>query len=371
MKILLLTDINSPHSRKWAVSLCEAGFEIGIFSFSTPNSRWFEKHHIHVFFPVPFLTKVARRGHLQKIAYLLSVPSLLRTIHAFKPDILHAHYVSSYGIVGALSGFHPYFVSFWGSDIMLFPNEFIFGKQLIRFVLKRADSILSTSYGMVPLINKYSGKKVMVIPFGIDLTIFRPINPPIPSFRSEIVIGTVKSLEEVYGIDKLIMAFKLVSEKAPHKKLKLLIIGGGSKEAEYKELVRSLDVEKQTNFTGPVDFADVPYWHNQIDIFVSLSRSESFGVAVLEASASERPVVVSDAIGFKEIVENEKTGLIIPSGDPTLASEALFRLINHPDLCRSFGKNGRKYVKNVYNWSHSLSQILMIYTSNDFKKKNR
>ena len=117
MRILLLADINSSHTRRWAEGLAGKGFSIAIWSTSLPVSDWFSSSGIH-FFQGP-----VRNGWMGKFNYFFSHKSAKKAILAFRPHLVHAHYASSYGMIGRKTNFHPFFISVWGSDLFEFPNK--------------------------------------------------------------------------------------------------------------------------------------------------------------------------------------------------------------------------------------------------------
>src|SRR5699024_486512 len=149
-----------------------------------------------------------------------------------------------------------------------------------------------------------------------------------------IVIGTVKKLEHVYGIDILIKttAF-LISYLREHghddlaKRVRLQIVGKGPQLKELKDLTKEYQSESITEFIGTDPNEEVHNYLNQIDVFTAFSRSESFGVAVLEASACEIPVVVSNVGGLPEIVQNGETGFSIPLEHMDEIVEKLAKLV--------------------------------------------
>ena len=145
MRILLLTDSNSSHSRKWALGLAARGISIGVFSISSPAEDWYSASGIDMFVPLKFKQGVFSSGLFQKMRYLRLVGHLQKVIRTFKPDLIHAHYASSYGLLGALSRFHPLVTSVWGSDVYDFPKVSVFHKAVLKFNLKRCDQVLSTS----------------------------------------------------------------------------------------------------------------------------------------------------------------------------------------------------------------------------------
>jgi glycosyltransferase involved in cell wall biosynthesis len=298
-------------------------------------------------------------GDLSKISILLSLPKLKRAIKNFKPDIIHAHYATSYGLLGALSGFKPLIISVWGSDVYRFPNISILHKLLIKFNLFRATEILSTSNAMATEVKKYTNKKIEITPFGVDIDLFKKKLKP---QNNTFIIGNVKTLSKNYGIDVLIESFKIVVEKNPGLKLKLQIIGEGSDKEKLKVLSKNLGIDEKVDFLGKIENSLLPDYYNNFDIAVSLSHSESFGVVAIEAMACECPVVVSNADGFTEVVENNKTGFIVPKNNAQAAATTIQKYIDNKELIGKFGKNGRKRVEKYYNWNDNVIKMIEIYS---------
>lgn len=364
MKLLLLADINSSHTQKWVRSLSKNGVEVAVFTLSTHTGNMRKEHDVGVYSMGIDSQEIKREtGSLTKLKYVQALPKLKRIINEVKPDILHAHYASSYGILGALTGFHPYIVSVWGADVFDFPNKSFLHKKLLEFSLRKADKVLSTSHVMAKETKKYTNKKIEITPFGIALEQFRPMKGTTLFNENDIVIGTVKSLEDKYGIDCLIGAFKSLVEEYPRLPLKLLIVGGGSRASALKQLAIDYSINHRVIFTGYVDHGDIPMYHNMLSVFAALSiaDSESFGVAVIEASACEKPVVVSNVGGLPEVVEDGVTGIVVPPRNIKKAAEALKKLIFNEELRSVMGKAGRERVKNLYDWHENVSQMMNIY----------
>jgi glycosyltransferase involved in cell wall biosynthesis len=100
---------------------------------------------------------------------------------------------------------------------------------------------------------------------------------------------------------------------------------------------------------------------HRMDIFVALSREESFGVAAIEAAACEKPVVVSDAEGLAEVTRHEETGLIVPRDHAAAAADALTRLVRDEALRTRLGRAGRARVLQHYTWDRSLDRMIEVY----------
>ncbi|MES2592723.1 MAG: glycosyltransferase [Bacteroidota bacterium] len=362
MRILLLSDINSAHTQKWATALAEKGLDIAIFSMSQPDNDWFSKFGIRSINSLGINKKKLNGRLLYKLSYIMLLPNLRSAIAEFKPEIIHSHYASSYGLLGALSGFHPFIISAWGSDVMEFPHKNLLNKKILKYNLKKSDYIFATSDAIVKAIAGLSNKTIKKIPFGIDTSYFIPTKIAELTFPLEcIVIGTVKSLEEIYGIDLLIKAFKKVNDNNKNQLLKLLIVGSGSKTQEYNALVKELQIADNVLFTGKVEYSKVVNYHNMIDIFVNVSRSESFGVSVLEASSCGKPVIVSNTGGLPEVVVNGKTGFLVESQNIDAIANAIEKLIGDEKLRSRMGENGRIFVQEHFDFRENVNDTLTIY----------
>ena len=216
---------------------------------------------------------------------------------------------------------------------------------------------------MASEVKKYSTKTVEITPFGVDLDKFKPSLSQSLFKDEDIVIGTIKSLEDKYGVDLLIRSFKNVKDKYRDLSLKLLIVGTGSKENQLKKLVESLGINNDTIFTGFIDHEKIPQYHNMLDIalFLSVEKSESFGVSVIESCACEKPVIVSNIGGLPEVVEDNVTGIIVEPKNIEKISQAIEKLLINKELRMQLGKNGRERVAKFYNWEDNVKQMDYLY----------
>lgn len=363
MKLLLLSDSNSPHTIRWAKSLCSLDIEVGIFSIHTPNPELYADSPKIKIFSVDISRNIQNQNEtsFSKLVYFKSISAINKILNDFKPNILHAHYASSYGFLGALTGFHPFFISVWGSDVFGFPNYSIIHKKVIKYSLGKADKVFSTSRIMEIETRKFTNREIVTIPFGIDTERFKPKNVKRNFDQDAIVIGTIKTLEERYGIKYLIEAFAKVKNLIPDKNLKLFIVGQGTLKTSLENLALKLGIYIHTVFPGYIKHDVVQDYHNMIDIFCAVSLSESFGVAVLESSACGKPVIVSNVGGLPEVVDNAKTGFIVESKNIDQLAEAMIKLIKNQNLRTEMGSNGREKVINEYEWNSCVKKMINEY----------
>lgn len=358
MKVLILSDANSIHTKRWVKALAKKGIEIVLFSLSPNMSDFYDDID-----GVKIIANVhkARSSFLSKLSYLRVIPKLRKVIKDIKPDIIHAHYASSYGLLGSLVKTDiPYIVSVWGSDVYDFPNITPFGKQIIKYNLRKADYILSTSHVMAKETKKYTDKDIAVTPFGVDIELFKPL--PTDS-NDEFVIGNVKTLRPKYGIDVLIKAAEIVIKNNPDKKIRLDIYGEGPQKDELIQLSITLGIQEKVNFKGFVQNDKLPEIYNSVSVSVSVSNSESFGVVAVEAMACGCPVITSDADGFTEVVDDGVTGFIVPKRDIEATARAIQKFIDNPALREKMGGEGRKRVIRFYDWEKNVDKMMSIYNT--------
>ena len=356
MKILILSDAQSIHTKRWVKALAEKDIEIILFSLTSCKDESYE-YFQNV--KIECASHQTNGSFFSKLNYLKAVPRLKKLIEEIHPDIVHAHYASSYGLLGALAKTNiPYIISVWGSDVYDFPNITPFGKQVIRYNLKKADYILSTSHVMAEETRKYTDKPITVTPFGVDTALFRPITVP---ESDEFVIGNVKTLRPKYGIDVLIRAADIVIKNNPDKKIRLEIYGEGPQKDELVQLTESLGIKDKVTFMGFIQNDQLPIIYNSVSVSVSVSDSESFGVVAVEAMSCGCPVVTSDADGFTEVVKNGETGFIVPKRNPEATANAIQKIVDNASLRDSMGKAGRERVKSLYDWEDNVNTMVSIY----------
>lgn len=356
----MLGDGGSSHIQKWVSGLCAQQVEVGLFSLHQFDADIYK--HLEACSILNNPPSRAARSLFSKLSYLKHTKAIRRQLDAYKPDILHAHYATSYGLLAGKTHFRPLIISAWGSDVYDFPKSSVLHKRMLKNVLSKADLICSTSYCMREETAKYTRKKIEVVPFGVDTEVFKPVENSLAG-KDEIVIGTIKSLEKKYGVDLLIKAFAEAVAQNPGKKLKLLIVGDGSKRTEYQKLVNALGMAERVTFTGRVGHSEVVKYHQRIDIFVSLSilDSESFGVSLVEAMSCGKPVIASDVAGFREVLGEAKCGILVPKHNHQEAAAAITGYIRRPAQALRYGQNARKRVKEHYDWEQNLRQMVAIY----------
>ncbi len=362
MKIVLLSAASSIHTQRWANGLARLGLDIHLVSQQPLQGELDSKVQLHIY------------PNLGVFGYFSMASSVRKLIGQINPDIVNAHYASAYGTTAHLVNFRPWLLSVWGSDVYDFPYKSSIHRWGLVSNLKAADAVASTSHCMAAQTRRLVPQlgDVAITPFGVDCDRFSPVPSQLSLMNTQepnrpIVIGTVKTLAHKYGIDVLIKAFALSRRTLAEtdadlaQRLRLRIVGGGPDEATLKDLAQQQQISDAVVFVGNVSHTQVSDELRLLDIFVALSREESFGVAAIEAGAIGLPVVVSDVGGLSEVVLQEQTGLVVPKDDPNAAADALVKLILSPALRDQLGRAGRAHVVGNYSWEASLHIMLGVY----------
>src|SRR5580693_601820 len=98
MRVLFLADINSAHTIKWATALSKRGLTIAIFSITQATNDWYKEYDIVLLNSFSSSKNDLQGSSLSKVSYIKLVPKLKESIFQFKPDLIHAHYATSYGL---------------------------------------------------------------------------------------------------------------------------------------------------------------------------------------------------------------------------------------------------------------------------------
>lgn len=358
MRLCLLSGASTIHTIRWANGLCAAGVEVHLISQHPLIDRLDPNVHLHIF------------PHRGTIGYFTMVPELKRILNNIQPDLINAHYASGYATAARLTGFHPWLLNVWGSDVYDVPNKSIFHRWWIIKNLMAADQVASTSQCMAEQIRSICPvlKRIHITPFGVDVDCFAAAaNTQAKSYNKDsIVIGTIKTLSPKYGVDTLLRAFSVLRARlrsnAPElaDRLRLRIVGDGPDHNKLVNLAKAYGISEISKFVGRVPYKDIPREFAKLDIFVALSRydSESFGVAVIEAGAAGKPVVVSSVGGLPEVVMDNETGFIVPPDNHEAAADALERLVNDESLRQKMGKAGYHHVARKYGWKYSIETMI-------------
>lgn len=321
---------------------------------------------------------VLRMKSLTRIYGAPIVPELPINLAMIDADILHGNFPNPY------SASMVAFASLWRRipAVLTWHNDLPPVTRAASVLVNLHDSLVLPGY-MVgyrriiattevyaqssPILRKYR-HKVVVIPNGVDCARFSPKKNGqkirerfgIGSSKLVLFVGALTRWHRYKGLDVLIKAFRPVMLQC--KDARLLVVGDGELRQFYQKLARRLDFYNEILFVGDVPDEELPQFYAASDVCVlpSLDRSEGFGLTLLEANASGKPVVASNVGGVASLIRDQVNGLLVPAGDHAKLSQALLRLLLNDRLRESMAENARMSAES-YDWRIVLKKTLEVY----------
>lgn len=234
---------------------------------------------------------------------------------------------------------------------------------LSKIVGNMCDVVVAPTDKVAKELKKYGVKKeVITVPTGLDLTHF--LNVEKGFLRSRLGISTstnillyVGRLEKEKSIDFLVKSLPLIKQKCPDTVL--VIVGAGSEKTPLIQLAKKLQVDKSVYFFGQVSQDDIQKVYADADVFTFSSRSETQGLVVLEAMASNLPVVCVEDGVFSSILQQGKNGFITKKS-PHQFSEAVVKILKKPELAHELAQEARKLVQS-YSIETTALQLEKLY----------
>jgi glycosyltransferase involved in cell wall biosynthesis len=265
-------------------------------------------------------------------------------------DLVHTHLVHAdvYGALGAQR-----LVSTKHNDDPFRAGAFRFVE---RALARRAAKVIAITDALARFQVERVGlpaDKVAVIHYGLDeLPAAWGSNPAdhVPSDAR--VLLAVCRLEPQKGLDVAVRA--LPDIRASHPTAELVVLGEGPQRSELEQLASSLQVP--VHLLGRVP--DVAAWLRRADLLVHPARWEGFGLALLEAMLSSKPVVATNVSSIPEIVADGETGLLVPPDDAAALAAAVNRVLGDPG---SYGEQGRKRAQSQFSVARMTDRTLALY----------
>jgi len=351
-----------------AVEMANRGHKISIFTTSKDRENLVEKHGN---------LKIYRYKKSFKVGNAQMPLSLLYS--SFKDinlDIVHVHLGN---LPAPLKGYwyakkrnKPFIITYHEDYIGGFGSLarrvgcFIFNHYFADKLLSFADHILTPSQYYISqskFLKKYKNK-VKNIPNGINLEKFHihyskeesrnRLNLP-PNKELILFVGSLTPRKSPHI---LLTAMEKVVKSNPNSML--LIVGDGSMKNKLHGMVSKLDIKHKVRFTGAVDENTKLLYYKSSDLFVLPSISEGFGIVLLEASAFNLPLIVSNLEVFKTIVESGRNGMFCKTGDADDLAKNIQLLLNNKNVIKKMGRYAKEKVKE-FDWKKIANETEKVY----------
>lgn len=368
-------------TRTLAERLARSGHDIAVIGYASHVSGAAEcvENGVRVMrLPWPRSDRALRLGGLRIDSSVVAVRKALseqtaRFAAAFRPDLVESHDWS-----GPLwmAPWRPWVVRLHGASSIL--KSLATGKapRLMRFLERRnvrlADAVVSPSRFMGATTMRLLGlprKSFTTLPHGVDIRRFCP-GAKARRANEVLIVGTIKKQK---GIHELFRAIPRILEALPRTNFTLAgrYAENPADPCSRESLLRSLgshlcrdsenSFKQRVRFLGPVSQQDLPHLYRRATIAVFPSHREAFGLACAEAMSCGTPVAVANSGAAGELVDNERSGLLVePCNSEALAS-AVVRLLGDSVLRRRIGAAARSRIAASFNLDDVAVRNVVFY----------
>lgn len=288
-------------------------------------------------------------------------------------DIIHSHLTYPTGQAGTIVKKlrdKPHIITVQGGDLLDY-KEFTgkFGgiiRPLISWSLRNCDIVHSVSNYCSNEAEKLGAKKTIIIPNGVYLEDFKPIDEIDKKklrekygYNKKIIIS-VSRLTPKNGMDVLIRACHRLRNKHD---LVLLIIGDGPQREELTILIKDLDMEETVKLMGFIPHEDVPKIMNIADIFVRPSLQEGFGISFIEAMSCRLAIIGTNVGGIPDIIQSEKNGFLVEPDNIDDLAKKIDIFLSEDKLRQEFADAGYQTVKDKFEWNIIFKEMDNLYNN--------
>jgi glycosyltransferase involved in cell wall biosynthesis len=355
LKICFVANGESVHTRKWVKYFADGGYDVHLVTFDkTEEIKG---------------VKVRKLRYFSRFAYPLRILNVIKTVNEIDPDIVHAHYISHYGMYGALVGFRPFVVTAWGSDILVDPRRSLIREYFAKYVLTRASLVTVDSQSLIRHVMDFGvcQERIKLICHGVDWKFF---GPPVEKTElrddldipvsSHVVIST-RSLEPIYDVETLVKAIPIVLRS--NADARFIIVGKGSLKNKLEVMVSNLGVSSNVEFVGQVSQTEVSRLLGLSDVYVSTSLSDTTSVSLLEAMACGLPVVVTELEGNIEWIKEGVNGFLFSKSDSKMLADRITYLLSDENIRKRFGAANRKIVLERADYEKEMKKMEDLYNN--------
>ena len=305
------------------------------------------------------------------------LPEFLDHVNEFKEeegleyDVVHSHYWLSSWVGRELSQAigAPHVVTFHTLGLIKMQSragevEPVERPLVEGEVMASADRIIAfSSHERDAMARLYAAdpKKVSLVPCGVDLSVFRPLDQESVRARlglnGEKILLYVGRIEPLKGLDLLV---ETAAQMDTGESVRMMVVGAdanGDRELDrVKELAKDRDLEDQIDFVGQVDHTELPLYYNAADVCVVPSYYESFGLVALESMACGTPVVATRVGGLSTIIDHGSTGYLKSWRCPEAFANSLEMIISSDSLQQSMGEAARKRAEGM-GWDNVAAMM--------------
>lgn len=346
-RILYVADAASIHTRRWAEHYRDRGLDVHVASFSAATIPGVQLHELPT-------------AGLGRVGYFLAIPVLQQIVRRLRPDVVHAHYLTSYGFLAALAGLRPLIVTAWGSDALIAPRKSRLLRYFASYAVRHADVVTTLADHMnAPVADLgVSLEKITSTPFGVDTQFFR-LSPFGTIDHQPLTLICTRNFDLVYDIGTLIRALAQVF--SGRRQLVVNLVGDGPLRESLETLVRELELESHINFHGQVEHKVLAGLLAHADIFVTPALSDGNNVSLNEAMACGCFPIATNIPANAQWITDGQNGYLYPTGDVAALAHAIGMAMDKKELRLSARTANRAIVETRVDWRTCVKRMDDIY----------
>jgi N-acetyl-alpha-D-glucosaminyl L-malate synthase BshA len=344
------------------IALAKGGDEVHFISYALPSrlNILHERVHFHevTVTPYPLFDPYP--------PYTLALATKMAEVAVYeKLDVVHVHYAIPHAISAHLAkqilGGHPPFITtLHGTDITLVGKDSSY-LPITKFGIEVSDGVTAVSQWLKQetTTNFFTEKAIEVIPNFVDPARFqrqRTAYCQMFGDSTDKLLCHVSNFRPVKRVMDVLAVFEKVQKKVPSR---LLMIGDGPDRSRAEQFVRQHNLREKVIFVG-----NVPNLEELVgasDLFLLPSEAESFGMAALEAMASEVPVIATRSGGLPEVVVHGETGYLLPVGDTDGMAAHAIEILSDPAKQKRMGTAGRALAFEKFDESKIVPMYRALY----------
>ena len=315
---------------------------------------------------------IERRSLKNILVLILFLKDMVKAFTKFKPDVIHSVYVIESIIMGVLGKILrvPSILHGRGMDVNYDPFISLKSNILIRIAGKINNMTLTVSKAMKQdcLRLNFPRKKVITIYDGINFSIFKPIKKKNYSTNSKFEIYNIGQYVPIKCHELIIETCKDLRDN--NINIHLTLTGFGPLEKQIKNLIKKYNLENWINLTGFINRDKVIHYFEKADLYIQTSLTEGMPISVLEAMSMELPVVLTNAGGMPELVQNNG-GILIKKNNKVQLYNAILNYLNNPQKIEIGGKINREFIINNFDWNKHAKKLYNVYLKLTKKKEYR
>ncbi|MGB8658293.1 MAG: glycosyltransferase [Candidatus Zixiibacteriota bacterium] len=359
MKILFLADARTYHTQRWVNYFVDRGHQCFFISLERGSTESSSDGGLGTkakeFFVPP-------KAVPHSLKYALSLPSIRGIVALIQPDLVNAHFVPNYGLIGALLKFHPLVISTWGSDVLISPKKTWLHKKRAEYILAKADLVTADAMVTAEAACRLGAErgKVLVSPMGVQRNLIgRQKKSDVEDMGKKkpcLLVLSNRRLEPLYDVASLLKAVPLVM-KAVKKDVRFVILGEGSEKEKLIHLTRRLGIESCVEFKGVVPRERLLQYYRDSDVYVSASKSDSTSVSLLEAMNFGLIPVVTDIPGNREWIKDQENGFLFATSDHKALANVILYVIDEFSHWAEFRLKNEGIIRSRAVWEDNMGEI--------------